>query len=163
MLKKMFFCVLLLSGYAFSDEITIENNQLKFNQALSFATQTEELLSDNKVTIEQIKVFLEKKSYISTVRIEGHVNAFEDEQKNLLLSAERGLSVAKALVEAGVDCKHLLISAFGSSKPIAANSTPEGKAANNRVDLFVAALRGKAIGDMPLEGVGQRVGDACAK
>ena len=88
---------------------------------------------------------------------------FEDEQKNLLLSAERGLSVAKALVEAGLDCKRLLISAFGSSKPIEVNSTPEGKAANNRVDLFVAALRGRAIGGMPLEGVGQRVGDACAK
>lgn len=163
MLKQMCCCLLLLSGYAFSDEITIENNQLKLNQSLSFATQTEELLPDNKAIIEQIKVFLEKKSYISTVRIEGHVNTFEDEQKNLLLSAERGLSVAKALVEAGVDCQRLLISAFGSSKPIAANSTPEGKAANNRIDLFVAALRGKAIGGMPLEGVGQRVGDACTK
>lgn len=155
--------MLLLSSYAFSDEITIENNQLKLSQPLSFATQTEELLPDNKVTIEQVKVFLEKKSYISTLRIEGHVNAFDDEQKNLLLSAERGLSVAKALVDVGVDCKRLLISAFGSSKPIAANSTSEGKAANNRVDLFVAALRGKAIGGMALEGVGQRVGDACAK
>ena len=66
-----------------------------------FATQTEELLPENKATIEQVKTFLEKKTYISTIRIEGHVNCFEDEQKNLLLGAERGLSVAKALVEAG--------------------------------------------------------------
>jgi len=153
----------LVANVASADEISIENNQLKFSPPLSFATQTEELLPDNKATIEQIKAFLEKKSYISTLRIEGHVNTFEDEQKNLLLSAERGLSIAKALVEAGVDCKRLLISAFGSSKPIEVNSPPEGKAANNRVDLFVAALRGRAIGGMPLEGVGQRVGDACAK
>lgn len=163
MLKKILVMTFIMANIANADEITIENNQLKFSQPLMFATQTEELLPDNKATIEQIKTFLEKKSYISTVRIEGHVNAFDDEQKNLLLSAERGLSVAKALVEAGVDCKRLLISAFGSSKPIAANSTPEGKAANNRVDLFVAALRGRAIAGMALEGVGQRVGDACAK
>lgn len=163
MLKKILLMTVIMANIANADEITIENNQLKFSQPLMFATQTEELLPDNKAIIEQIKVLLEKKSYISTVRIEGHVNSFEDEQKNLLLSAERGLSVAKALVEAGVDCQRLLISAFGSSKPIAANSTPEGKAANNRIDLFVAALRGKAIGGMPLEGVGQRVGDACTK
>ena len=163
MLKHILMLIFMLNSYAVADEVVIENNQLKLSQPLSFATQTEELLPDNKATIEQIKAFLEKKSYISTVRIEGHVNTFNDEQKNLLLSAERGLEVAKALVEAGVDCKRLLISAFGSSKPIAVNSTPEGKAANNRVDLFVAALRGRAIGGMLLEGVGQRVGDACAK
>jgi len=163
MLKKIFLMAFLAANVASADDISIENNQLKLNQPLIFASQTEELLPDNKATIEQVKAFLEKKSYISTLRIEGHVNTFEDEQKNLLLSAERGLSVAKALVEAGLDCKRLLISAFGSSKPIEVNSTPEGKAANNRVDLFVAALRGRAIGGMPLEGVGQRVGDACAK
>ena len=58
MLKQMCCCLLLLSDYAFSDEITIENNQLKLNQSLSFATQTEELLPDNKAIIEQIKVLL---------------------------------------------------------------------------------------------------------
>ncbi|WP_297925269.1 OmpA family protein, partial [uncultured Agitococcus sp.] len=122
MLKKILLMTVIMANIANADEITIENNQLKFSQSLMFATQTEELLPENKATIEQVKTFLEKKSYISTIRIEGHVNAFEDEQKNLLLSAERGLSVAKALVEAGVDCQRLLISAFGSSKPIEANS-----------------------------------------
>ena len=137
MLKKILLMTVIMANIANADEITIENNQLKFSQSLMFATQTEELLPENKATIEQVKTFLEKKSYISTIRIEGHVNAFEDEQKNLLLSAERGLSVAKALVEAGVDCKRLLISAFGSSKPIASNDTPEGRAKNRRTDFKI--------------------------
>lgn len=95
------------------------------------------------------------------MRIEGNVNIFADEQQNLVLSAERGLAVAKALVAAGVACERLLVSALGSSKPVATNDTPEGRVANNRIDLVVAALRGRAIGGMPVEGVGQKVENDC--
>jgi outer membrane protein OmpA-like peptidoglycan-associated protein len=164
MLKQIFgISVLLVANSVFSAEIAIENNQLRLAQPLVFETQSEVLTTESQASINDIKTFLDKKSYISTLRIEGHVSSFDDEQKNLLLSAERALSVAKALVEVGVDCQRLLTVAFGSSKPTAANTTPEGRVANSRIELVIAALRGKAIGGMPLEGVGQPLGDACAK
>ena len=59
----------------------------------------------------------------------------------------------------GVDCKRLIAVGFGSAKPVADNSTPEGKAQNRRVSFFNAALRGRLIGGMPADGGGQIAGD----
>lgn len=161
MTKRALIVMLLWANAAFCDEITIANNQLQLLQPLVFETQTDVLLPQSQAAITDIKAFLDKKSYISTLRIEGNVNIFADEQQNLVLSAERGLAVAKALVAAGVACERLLVSALGSSKPVATNDTPEGRVANNRIDLVVAALRGRAIGGMPVEGVGQKVESDC--
>jgi OOP family OmpA-OmpF porin len=161
MTKRALIVMLLWANAAFCDEITIANNQLQLSQPLVFETQTDVLLPQSQAAIMDIKAFLDKKSYISTLRIEGNVNIFADEQQNLVLSAERGLAIAKALVAAGVACERLLVSALGSSKPVATNDTPEGRVANNRIDLVVAALRGRAIGGMPVEGVGQKVENDC--
>jgi OmpA-OmpF porin, OOP family len=161
MTKRVLIVMLLWANAAFCDEITITNNQLQLSQPLVFETQTDVWLPQSQAAIMDIKAFLDKKSYISTLRIEGNVNIFADEQQNLVLSAERGLAVAKALVAAGVACERLLVSALGSSKPVATNDTPEGRVANNRIELVVAALRGKAIGGMPVEGVGQKVENDC--
>jgi len=161
MTKRVLIVMLLWANAAFCDEITIANNQLQLLQPLVFETQTDVLLPQSQAAITDIKAFLDKKNYISTLRIEGNVNIFADEQQNLVLSAERGLAVAKALVAAGVACERLLVSALGSSKPVATNDTPEGRMANNRIELVVAALRGHAIGGMPLEGVGQKVSLGC--
>jgi OOP family OmpA-OmpF porin len=161
MTKRALIVMLLWANAAFCDEITIANNQLQLSQPLDFETQTDVLLPQSQAAIMDIKAFLDKKSYISTLRIEGNVNTFADEQQNLVLSAERGLAIAKALVAVGVACERLLVSALGSSKPVATNDTLEGRAANNRIDFFVAALRGHAIGGMPLEGVGQKVENDC--
>lgn len=161
MTKRALIVMLLWANAAFCDEITIANNQLQLLQPLVFETQTDVLLPQSQAAITDIKAFLDKKSYISILRIEGNVNIFADEQQNLVLSAERGLAVAKALVAAGVACERLLVSALGSSKPVATNDTPEGRVANNRIDLVVAALRGRAIGGMPVEGVGQKVENDC--
>jgi len=161
MTKRALIVMLLWANAAFCDEITIANNQLQLLQPLVFETQTDVLLPQSQAAITDIKAFLDKKSYISILRIEGNVNIFADEQQNLVLSAERGLAVAKALVAAGVACERLLVSALGSSKPVATNDTPEGRVANNHIDLVVAALRGRAIGGMPVEGVGQKVENDC--
>jgi len=69
--------------------------------------------------------------------------------------------VCAALVKMGVDCKRLSAVGFGGTKPIAANDTPDGKAANQRVCFINAALRGHAIGGTPLDGGGKVAGDTC--
>ena len=71
--------------------------------------------------------------------------------------------MARWLVEKGVDCKRLVPVGFGGTKPKADNATPEGKAQNRRISFFNAALKGRAIGGMPLDAGGQIAGDACVK
>ena len=61
----------------------------------------------------------------------------------------------------GVACDRLVAVGFGNNKPIADNSTAEGKSHNRRIAVINAALRGRAIGGMPLDGGGQDAGAVC--
>jgi OOP family OmpA-OmpF porin len=72
-------------------------------------------------------------------------------------SEARALAVAKALVKAGVDCKRVLPVGFGASKPAF-----EDASKNTRMVFENAALRGHAIGGMPVDGGGKVAGDPCA-
>ena len=72
------------------------------------------------------------------------------------------MSVSRALVRRGVDCKRLIPVGFGSSKPVAFEATPEGKAQNQRIEMVNAQLRGIAIGGMPADGGGRVAGDPCS-
>jgi len=72
------------------------------------------------------------------------------------------LPVCKWLVEKGIDCKRLIAVGFGSTKPIASNDNPIDKARNRRIEFIPAALQGKAIGGMPLDGGGVVSGDPCS-
>ena len=44
---------------------------------------------------------------------------------------------------------------------MADNSSPEGKAMNNRIEFKITELRGHAIGGMPVDGGGKVAGDSC--
>jgi chemotaxis protein MotB len=56
---------------------------------------------------------------------------------NWELSAQRALSVARYLTDHGIPEKQVEASGCGSFRPIASNSTVEGKAKNRRVEIVV--------------------------
>lgn len=99
--------------------------------------------------------YLAAKESVTTVRIEGHA----PEQA---LSEARALAVARWLVAHGASCSRVLPVGFGATKPIADGSTPEGRAANTRIEAVNAALRGRLIGGMPADGGGVVAGDPCS-
>ncbi|PTQ89250.1 OmpA family protein [Agitococcus lubricus] len=144
-----------------ADAITIVNHQLQLSSMPQFIAHTAELTPESRDSLLAIKSFLEQKTYITTLRIEGHV-VLTNEAENLALSQARALAIGQGLVAVGVDCQRLVAVGFGSTKPIALNSTPEGRAENNRIVFAVAALRNRAIGGMPLEGLGVNAGELCA-
>lgn len=54
---------------------------------------------------------------------------------NWELSAQRSLTVTRALIDAGMPSSLLFAAAFGSEQPVAPNSEAEGRAKNRRVEL----------------------------
>jgi OOP family OmpA-OmpF porin len=142
---------------------TIENNMLVIEAPVLFETGSDTLEAGDQPALQAMKAFLDAKSYVTTLRIESHTDADGDDAANQALSNKRALSAARWLVAQGVDCKRLLPVGFGENKPVAANDTPENKAKNRRTVAFVAALRERAIGGMPLDGGGLVAGDPCAK
>lgn len=140
---------------------TVTDGRLVLPAPIAFETGTATPTADSRPVIAFVGAFLADKTYISTLRIEGHVA--EGTPKAQALSEQRALGVARALVAQGADCKRLLPVGFGDTKPVAANDSAEGRAANTRVEVAPAAIRDRAIGGMPLDGGGRVAGDPCAR
>jgi outer membrane protein OmpA-like peptidoglycan-associated protein len=71
------------------------------------------------------------------VTIEGNTDNIGTVRYNQKLSEARASSVKNALVERGIDPSRLKTIGFGESRPIASNSTPEGRADNRRIEFKV--------------------------
>jgi flagellar motor protein MotB len=73
------------------------------------------------------------------------VNGFTDDRRigegnrrfadNLELSAQRALTVTRALIEEGMPSAQVFAAAFGPEQPVASNTDESGRARNRRVEM----------------------------
>lgn len=157
----IFFLLILSSGLVTAQEYKLEGNEVRIDKPILFETGTATLKVESSLALAIIKKYLDDKSYISLLRIECHTDNTADNDASQSLSEKRALAISKELVKMGVDCKRLIVVGFGSTKPVADNNTPGGKAANRRVSFINAALRGHVIGGLPVDGGGKVAGDSC--
>lgn len=81
------------------------------------------------------------KEYNQTiVNVYGHTDSDGSDSFNQQLSEQRGVSVANYLVQQGTDARRYYVVGYGEERPIASNSTSEGKAQNRRVEIQIAPL-----------------------
>lgn len=73
----------------------------------------------------------------STVQIIGHTDNTGTAALNKDLSNRRALSVSAVLREAGVPGARIVAFGRGEDFPVASNLTPEGRAANRRVEIVI--------------------------
>lgn len=155
--------VFMASAQDAAATFTLEGNALVLPAPITFETGAADLTPEGESALGYVKAYLEAKSYITLLRVEVHTDSAGTESYNQAISEQRALAAARFLVSQGVDCARLLPVGFGSNKPIADNSTAEGRAKNRRVEVVNAALRGRLIGGMPADGGGRIAGDPCAR
>ena len=86
-------------------------------------------------------VALVLKEYNRTiVNVYGHTDSDGGAAFNQQLSERRGVNVAKYLVSQGTDTRRYYVVGYGEERPIASNSTQEGKQQNRRVEIQIAPL-----------------------
>lgn len=68
--------------------------------------------------------------------LEGHTDDIGGKQFNQKLSVERANAVKTWLVNQGIDSRRLTVKGFGFDRPIATNSTEEGRQRNRRVEFI---------------------------
>ncbi|MGO8995636.1 MAG: OmpA family protein [Polyangiaceae bacterium] len=102
-----------------------------------FPSGESSLLQGAMVKLNDVADALTKSSPESRIVVEGHTDsqgkaAFNDE-----LSLKRASSVRDYLVSRGIAADRISAKGMGSSKPIASNGNPEGRANNRRVEIIV--------------------------
>jgi NitT/TauT family transport system substrate-binding protein len=74
------------------------------------------------------------------IRVEGNTDSVGEAEWNRKLSKRRAQAIVDYLVSRGIDQGRLVAKGNGSTRPVASNKTPEGRAKNRRTDiLFIPA------------------------
>lgn len=105
-------------------------------QNLNFKPDSAELLPGENERLDQIAQVL-KEVPDQMFLVEGHSASVGYEKGEMKLSVERANSVANALIQRGIPREKFICKGSGGTKPIADNSTPEGKAKNRRVEITI--------------------------
>jgi outer membrane protein OmpA-like peptidoglycan-associated protein len=74
------------------------------------------------------------------VEISGHTDITGGAALNLRLSNDRARAVVNYLVGKGISSSRITYRGYGSSQPVATNSTPAGRAKNRRVELKILEI-----------------------
>jgi outer membrane protein OmpA-like peptidoglycan-associated protein len=109
--------------------------------------------SGSQEVLASLKAYLEQQPRVTLLRLEGHSDNAASPADNLRISGERALTVKQWLVGKGIAESRLIAVGFGEKKPIADNSTEEGRAQNRRVEFKIAKINDKPyLGNDPLGG-----------
>lgn len=85
-------------------------------------------------------VSLLKERQAMQIEIAGHADATGPEAYNLQLSERRAKAVVKYLVNEGITDNRISVVFYGESKPLAPNTTPEGRRKNRRVEFKILKI-----------------------
>jgi outer membrane protein OmpA-like peptidoglycan-associated protein len=116
------------------------------NTARGFIVNLPDILFDvNEATLKpEAKITIAKLSGILllmpelNLRIEGHTDSTGSADYNMKLSQQRADSVQAFLAENGIAATRMTAVGYGMDRPIADNTTKEGRAKNRRVELVIA-------------------------
>jgi outer membrane protein OmpA-like peptidoglycan-associated protein len=106
---------------------------------LFFDFDKDTILPTSFPELERLVLFLKENKNLK-IRIEGHTDNQGKAEYNLILSEKRAEKVANYLIKNGIEANRVFFKGYGSEKPIADNSTPEGRAQNRRVEFSLKAL-----------------------
>ncbi len=116
------------------------------NTARGFIVNLPDILFDvNQATLKpEAKITIAKLSGILllmpelNLRIEGHTDSTGGADYNMSLSQKRADSVKTFLAESGIAVERQTAVGYGMDRPIADNTSKEGRAKNRRVELVIA-------------------------
>jgi OOP family OmpA-OmpF porin len=77
------------------------------------------------------------------IELQGHTDSSGADAYNLELSQRRADAVREHLIAQGVPAAQLVAKGYGETKPVDTNDTPEGRAHNRRVVMFVVENPGE--------------------
>jgi flagellar motor protein MotB len=123
--------------------VTLVNGRIGISGSVLFALNSDQLQPEGREVLKSLagplSAYLQARGEILMVsgftddRQVGEANRrFAD---NWELSAQRALTVTRALIDAGIPASSVFAAAFGSQQPVSSNADDQGRARNRRVEL----------------------------
>ena len=123
--------------------VTLHNGRIGISGSVLFSSNSDRLQPEGRqllrTLVGPLRVYLGERQEILMV------SGFTDDQPiqqgnsryddNWALSAERALTVTRALIEAGMPPSIVFAAAFGAQQPVAPNVDDEGRSQNRRVEM----------------------------
>lgn len=136
--------------------VTLVDGRIGISGNVLFALNSDQLQPQGKELLASLAAPLQ--GYLSSREELLMVSGFTDDQPvhahnrqfadNWELSAQRSLTVTRALIDAGVPAGSVFAAAFGAQQPVGSNADDAGRARNRRVEIApVPRLGSRKAGD----------------
>ena len=110
--------------------------KVTFESGILFATNSSTLNAASRTSLDKFATSLQNNPD-TEVKIFGHTDSTGSDAINNPLSEKRAESVYNYLLSKGVSGTRLDSQGFGSSQPVADNSTVAGRSKNRRVEVYI--------------------------
>ncbi|CAE6732468.1 Peptidoglycan-associated lipoprotein [Paraburkholderia domus] len=132
-----------LAGPLAAGRVTLVNGRIGINGSVLFALNSDQLQPEGRDILKSLAGPLS--AYLRANDEILMVSGFTDDRQvreanrrfadNWELSAQRALTVTRALIDEGVPASSVFAAAFGSQQPVSSNADDQGRAKNRRVEI----------------------------
>ncbi len=132
-----------LAGPLAAGRVTLVNGRIGINGSVLFALNSAKLQPEGRDVLKSLAGPLS--AYLRANDQILMVSGFTDDRQvreanrrfadNWELSAQRALTVTRALIDEGVPSSAVFAAAFGSQQPVSSNADDQGRAKNRRVEI----------------------------
>jgi len=123
--------------------VTVSNGRIGISGSVLFPVNSDQLRPEGRQLLQSLvhplRVYLGERNELLMVsgftddkKVSGRNRQFSD---NLELSAQRALTVTRALIDEGMPSSQVFAAAFGAEQPVASNAEESGRALNRRVEM----------------------------
>ena len=132
-----------LAGPLAAGRVTLDHGRIGISGNVLFAFNSADLQPEGRQLLKSLALPLA--AYLQARDEALMVSGFTDDRQvrggsrqfadNWELSAQRALTVTRALIEEGVPSSSIFAAAFGSEQPVAPNADADGRSRNRRVEM----------------------------
>ena len=143
-----------LAGPLAAGRVTLDNGRIGISGSFLFELGSAQLQPEGRELLNSLAPPLA--AYLATRRELLMVSGFTDDRSvrdgrapfadNLELSAQRAMTVTRALIDEGLPSASVFAAAFGQQQPVASNADAAGRARNRRVEMSPVPRAGAGAG-----------------
>jgi len=142
-----------LAGPLAAGRVTLENGRIGISGNLLFELGSAQLQPEGRQLLNSLAPPVA--AYLTARGELLMVSGFTDDRSlrdgrapfadNLELSAQRAMTVTRALIEEGLPAASVFAAAFGQQQPVASNADAAGRARNRRVEMSPVPIAGERV------------------